>query len=86
MLETAAVIHNRKQNYLNPANADYSLWQLLDGQWEEQGDCELDCTIEGNCDKHTAGSDGVAQKRVGSEGDEDDDLAGGKEGSHVESS
>lgn len=85
-LEVVDINHNRQQNYLNPLNADCSLWQLLDSQWEEQGDRELDCAIEGHSDKHTASSDGVAQKSVDGEGYEDDDLAACKEGSYVESS
>lgn len=84
--KTAAVIHMRKQIYLNPANADQSLRQLLHGQGKEQGECELDGAVERHGDKHTAGGDGVAQESVGGEGNKDYDLTAGKEGGHVESS
>lgn len=80
------ISYNGREIYLNPLNADYSLWQFLHSQWEEQCDRELDCTIERHSDKHTAGCDGVTQESVDGEGNEDDDLAAGKEGGHVESS
>lgn len=75
-----------KQNYLNPANADYSLWQLLDSQGEEQGHCELDGAVERHGDKHAAGGDVVTQESVDGEGNKDYDLTAGEEGGHVESS
>ncbi|TNN61498.1 hypothetical protein EYF80_028243 [Liparis tanakae] len=71
-------------NHLNPADADQRLRQLLDGQREEQGERELDGPVEGDRDEHASGGDGVAQEDVGGEGHEDDDLAAGKEGGHVE--
>lgn len=67
-------------------NADHGLRQLLHSQRDEQSDRHLDGAIEGHGDKHSAGSDGVSQEGVDGEGDEDDDLAAGKEGGHVESS
>lgn len=67
-------------------NADNSLRQLFNGEWEEQCDRELNSTIEGHGDKHTASCDGVSQEGVDGEGNEDCDLATGEEGSHVESS
>lgn len=84
--QTHPTINTRTGPYFNPANADDSFGQLLDGEWEEQGDCQLYRAVEGNGDKHAAGGDGVAQEHVHSEGGEDDDLAAGKEGGHVESS
>lgn len=77
---------DRKRLYLNPVDADRSLEQLLDGERAVQGDRELDGAVEGNGDEHGAGGDPVAQQDVESEGREDDDLAAGKEGGHVEAS
>lgn len=79
-------MNSRTGPYFNPANADDRFRQLLDGEREEQGDRQLYGAVEGDGDKHAAGGDGVAQQHVHSEGGEDDDLAAGKEGGHVESS
>lgn len=72
--------------YLNPGDAHDGLWQFLYGQREEQRDGELYCPVEGHGDEHSAGRDAVAEQSVDGEGDEDDDLAAGEEGGHVESS
>lgn len=79
-------MNSRTGPYFDPANADDRFRQLLDGEREEQGDRQLYGAVEGDGDKHAAGGDGVAQQHVHSEGGEDDDLAAGKEGGHVESS
>ena len=70
--------------YLNPADADASLKKLLDGAGEEECDGESHRGVQRHRHKHTAGWDGVSQKDVEGEGDEDDDLAGAEEGGHVE--
>lgn len=72
-----------KAAYLDPADADTTLKQLLDGTGEEECDGESHSGVERHCHKHTARCDGISQKDVESEGDEDDDLAGAEEGGHV---
>lgn len=76
----------RRVWYLNPADADAALEQLLDGTWEEQRDGESHRRVQRHRHKHTAGRNGVSQEDVQGEGDEDDDLAGAEEGRHVETS
>lgn len=72
--------------YLNPADADAALEQLLDGVGEEKRDGEPHRAVQRHGDEDAAGRDGVAQQHVEGEGDEDDDLARAEEGGHVEAS
>lgn len=67
-------------------DADAALKQLLDGAGEEQRDGESHGGVQRHRHEHTAGCDGISQKDIEGEGDEDDDLAGAEEGGHVESS
>lgn len=71
--------------YLDSAYADHRLRQPLHGQREEEGDGELDGSVQGHGDEHGAGGDGVPQQNVHGEGHKHNDLAAGKEGGHVES-
>ena len=75
-----------KVPYLNPADADTALKQLLDGTGEEECDGESHGGVEWHSHKHTTCWDGISQKDVEGEGDKNDDLAGAEEGSHVETS
>lgn len=72
--------------YLNPADADSGLVQLLDGAGEEERDGEPHGAVQRHRHEHAAGGNGVAQQDVEGEGDEEDDLAGAEEGGHVEAS
>lgn len=76
----------KKKRYLNPADADTALKQLLDGVWKEQCDGESHGTVQRYRHEHPAGWDGVSQEDVQGERDEDNDLAGAEEGGHVETS
>lgn len=70
--------------YLNPADADAALEQLLDGIGEEEGDGEPHGGVQWHRHKHAAGWYGISEEDVEGEGDEDDDLAGAEEGGHIE--
>lgn len=72
--------------YLNPADADARLEQLLDGVGEEERDGEPHRRVQRHGHEDAAGGDGVSQQDVEGEGDEDDDLAGAEERRHVEAS
>ncbi len=84
--DTAQWNENLEAAYLNPADADAALKQLLNGTGEEECDGETHSRVQRHRHKHTAGRDGISQKDVEGEGDEDDDLAGAEEGGHVEAS
>lgn len=77
---------NIKAAYLNPADADTALKQLLDGTWEEERDGESHRSVQRDRHKHTAGRDGISQEDIKGESDEEDDLAGAVEGGHVKAS
>lgn len=72
--------------YLNPVDADASLKQLLNGIGEEQRDGKSHSRVQRHRNKHAAGRDGISQKHIEGEADEDYDLAGTEEGGHVEAS
>lgn len=80
------ISHSKTGAHLDPASADHRFRQLLHSQREKQGDRQLDCAVQGHGDKDAAGCDGVAQQHVDGERGEDDDLAAGEEGGHVEPS
>lgn len=70
--------------YLNPPNADERLGDLLYGEGKEERDGESDRPVQGNSHKHSASRQLVSSQHVDADGDEDDDLAGHKEGRHVQ--
>lgn len=70
--------------YLNPADADKRLRELLNSRREEECDGEAHSTVEGHRHKHTTGGDSVAQQHMHSEGYKQNDLAGREERGHVE--
>lgn len=79
-------MHLPESPYLDPADADAALEQLLDGAGEEERDGESHGGVQRHRHEHAAGCDGVSQQDVEGEGDEEDDLAGAEEGCHVEAS
>lgn len=85
-LKAALTEQRNPKPYLNPAYADHCLWQPFYSQREEEGDRHFDGSVQGHCDEHGAGGDGVSRQNIDGKGHKDNDLAAGKEGGHVESS